>query len=462
MTTLTCTFDLFKEDICLSVIDSTVWGQIIELAIFLCAFSGLAIAAEHLCNSMETLCDHWRIHEDVGGATFIALGGAIPEITINCVSTLKAISGGSASDAGMADMGVGAILGSGLIAFLLIPACSALLSGSPLLVRKRALYRDATFYILAVLVLMSAVYFGIHQYHAPILVSLYICYVLLLVFADHLSFFWSHAIGHPHLGPVHHVSHQSVFRERYSPKAPGGSELDASTVPLLPINGASELFDSADQWTSSEAVSSGWTSDCLAVGSYAIAPIKLAIDSTCPDCRIFKPRENWYLITFLTAFLWITLFSFVITVVVERWVALLNVPGTSALLGLVLVAAGAEIPDSVNAVTIAKRGFGGMAIGACLGSQVVNICLGLGMPWLIASLMGKAVPLSSTNWFIHEASVLLLLAVVVVVFVVAVLGPAHALGRAEITRPKAWSLMAGYMCVIGVLAYATVLHRSSP
>ena len=462
MSAVACTFELFKDDLCLSTIDSSALGLIVELALFLFAFSGLALAAEHLCNSMETLCDHWRIHEDVGGATFIALGSAIPEITINCVSTLKSISGTRASDAGIADMGVGAILGSGLIAFLLIPACSALLAESPLLLRKRALYRDATFYVLAMLVLMSAVYSGIHSYHAPILVSIYACYVLVLVFGERIHFFWSHAVGHPHLGPVHHTNQQSVFRERYSPKAPGGSELDSSTVPLLPINGTAELLEPSEPWASDEAVTSGILGDLTTAGGYIIAPVKLAIDATCPDCRIFKPRENWYGVTFLTALAWITLFSFLITVVVERWVALINIPGSSALMGLVLVAAGAEIPDSVNAVTIAKRGFGGMAISACLGSQVVNISLALGMPWLIASLMGKTVPLSSTNWFIHQATLLLLCAVVVSVFVIAVLGTVHSFGRAEISRPKAWSLMLCYVAAVGVLSYATVLHGNSP
>ena len=38
---------------------------------------------------METLCDHWYIPEDVGGASFMAFGSAIPEITVNAISTFK-------------------------------------------------------------------------------------------------------------------------------------------------------------------------------------------------------------------------------------------------------------------------------------------------------------------------------------------------------------------------------------
>ena len=457
-----CTLAQLESDLCLSLVDHSWLGILVEIFIFFVAFCGLAIAAEHLCNSMETLCDHWRIHEDVGGATFIAFGGAIPEITINCVSTFKSVRASNLNDSSIADLGVGAILGSGLIAFLLIPALSCLWSNQKLLLRKRALYRDATFYALAVSVLMSAVYFGITTFHAPILVAIYICYVLVLVFGDHLHFFWSRALGHPLLGPTYpeHCDPTSVFRERYSSThRSGGSacgELDAIIVPLLSLNGGAEIFDSSTDRAEGCEQSSSTLGAIALAGSYVVSPIQTAIDWTCPDCRIFKPKENWYPLTFLTALAWITMFSFVITMVVERWVTLMNLPSASALFGLILVAAGAEIPDTVNAVTIARRGFGGMAIGACLGSQVINICLGLGMPWLITWCFGKTVPLSSSNSFIHEASVLLLAAVGCVVVTVALIGPVHTMGRSEITKNKAFFLIAWYCLTIGLLGYLTV------
>ena len=68
---------------------STTFILIVEIFIFLYAFGGLAISADHMCNSMETLCDHWEIPEDVGGGSFMAFGNAIPEITVNAISTWK-------------------------------------------------------------------------------------------------------------------------------------------------------------------------------------------------------------------------------------------------------------------------------------------------------------------------------------------------------------------------------------
>ena len=433
-----CTLDLFIDNLCLSSIDQAALGVLTEVLIFFLAFGGLAIAAEHLCNSMETLCERWKIHEDVGGATFIAFGGAIPEITINCISTLKAVVAKSAEEAAISDLGVGAILGSGMIAYLLIPASCRLLSEKPLLLRKQAVYRDATFYLLAVMILGSALYSGISVYHAPILVSIYICYVLTLAFSDHIDVFWDRGIGHPHLMPAHVES-----------------KTDPSTVPLLPINGVAELFEFPRDSTPSE--DHPWT---MGKGlKVAMSPLQYVIDSTSPDCRLGMPQEDKYIFTFFVSMGWITLFSFLVTVIIERWVALLNVPGASALFGFVLVAVGAEIPDSVNAVTISRRGLGGMAISACLGSQVVNISLGLGMPWLIASLFGKTVPLSSRNWFIQEAALHVIVAVLTVVVVVNLLGPWHASKRSEITEWKAWILTLCYFGSIGFLAYSTSSHN---
>ena len=447
---VSCSWDLFRDDLCLSAIDNSIIGLVIEIMLFLLAFGGLAVASEHLCNSMETLCERWKIHEDVGGATFIALGNAIPEITINCISTYKSISGSSAEDSGIADLGIGAILGSGMIAYLLIPASCRLLSEKPLLLRKRALYRDAVFYSLAVIVLGSAVYFGIAIMHAPILVSIYACYVLVLVFSDHLDFFWSRALGHPHLGPLH--PDRALLHA-------DSQDRDASTRPLLPIKTGPTGFDSYSESQLLKDDDDGGDVGFIGGIQTLIAPINVIVDATCPDCRLNRKHENLYPLTFVISMVWISLFSFIVTVTIERWVALLDIPGASALFGFVLVAVGAEIPDSVNAVTIARRGYGGMAISACLGSQVVNICLGLGMPWLIATCLGKSVPLSSNNWFIHEANILVLLAVIIVVLTINKLGPVHSFQRSEITTGKAWALTGCYVAAVGYLAYSTSIHK---
>ena len=76
----------------------------------------------------------------------MAIGSAIPEITVNVISSLGAIGKAETTTphaakhtVSEADLGVGGILGSGLIAFLIIPSLCVAFSPDPRgLVLKRA------------------------------------------------------------------------------------------------------------------------------------------------------------------------------------------------------------------------------------------------------------------------------------------------------------------------------------
>ena len=69
-------------------------------------------------------CASWDIREDVAGATFMAFGSAAPEIIINTVSTIKGARSKNDAPNSSTATGISAIIGSGMIAFLLIPgAC---------------------------------------------------------------------------------------------------------------------------------------------------------------------------------------------------------------------------------------------------------------------------------------------------------------------------------------------------
>merc|ERR1711924_454896 len=68
-----------------------------------------------------------------------------------------------------------------------------------------------------------------------------------------------------------------------------------------------------------------------------------------------------------------------------------------SLSGMTLIALGAEIPDCVASMALAKKGEGPAAISNCLNSQIINLLVGLGLPYLIydiahghSLLLGKA------------------------------------------------------------------------
>ena len=147
------------ENLCLDDIDGAWWGVLVELVVLLYAFVGVAIVADsHLVPSLETLCVRWNVPEDVAGASFMAFGSAAPEITINAISTVKAVLGGRLGGGGGPDashrgrddaaLGVGAILGSGMIAFTAIPGFCGLFAGATLELKRRPLARDLGAYVL--------------------------------------------------------------------------------------------------------------------------------------------------------------------------------------------------------------------------------------------------------------------------------------------------------------------------
>ncbi|KAJ1620181.1 hypothetical protein T492DRAFT_915367 [Pavlovales sp. CCMP2436] len=86
----------------------------------------------------------------------MAFGSAAPEIIVNAVSTIKAIY--TRSESGdEANLGIGAIIGSGMIAFTLIPGACALASSTPLHLKRRPLLRDLGFYSVALAQLMYCI-----------------------------------------------------------------------------------------------------------------------------------------------------------------------------------------------------------------------------------------------------------------------------------------------------------------
>lgn len=165
------------EQLCLDAIDHHWAGVVFEALLLIYCFIALAIVCDrHLVVSLETLCVRWNVREDVAGCTFMAFGSAAPEILINTIGTIK---GGDNSD-----LGVGAIIGSGMIAFLVIPGVCGLAAARTLQLKRRPLLRDATVYLVALILLCVFFYDGvIKTWEAACLVGLYVLYIVFVFLA---------------------------------------------------------------------------------------------------------------------------------------------------------------------------------------------------------------------------------------------------------------------------------------
>jgi len=195
----------------------------------------------------------------------------------------------------------------------------------------------------------------------------------------------------------------------------------------------------------------------ITCGKALIVPVTVPIDATCPDCKIMQPMEGWYPVTFVVAFAWIGVWSLVVTVVTNRWVVLLGHPSAMGFVGLCIVALGAEIPDAINAITVASRGYGSMAAASCIGSQICNICLGLGVPWSVAASWGAEVPLSSQDRLLEDAAIVLLCVVVVFLGFFPARSLAQGYATVTITAGHGVAMLLAYALIVGLLGEVTLV-----
>lgn len=182
-------------------------------------------------------------------------------------------------------------------------------------------------------------------------------------------------------------------------------------------------------------------------------PLECLFSITCPPCEIATPYQNYWPITFGVSFVWVSLFSFLLSSIVERWVTLTETP--MAFFGLLLVSVAAQIPDTLESLAVARKGYGSMAVSNCLGTQTINIGIGLGLPWLITASTGAVTKLDKSLlipcWFMLGLLIatLILFMTDVVIF-----------NRPKVilSKTKSWILVCFYFICIG--GYAIYLVRT--
>lgn len=187
----------------------------------------------------------------------------------------------------------------------------------------------------------------------------------------------------------------------------------------------------------------------LQIWHFLAWPLEKIFAVTCPECEEGSDTEYLYPFTFLMSFLWVAVFSFLLSSVVERWVKVTHVP--MSFFGLLLVSVAAQVPDTLESLAAARRGLGTMAVANCLSTQTINIALGLGLPWLITSSSGHTTELSGAL----KAPAYIML--IMLCCTLALYGSDVIAGypRVFLTRTKAWILIMMYFLAIG--SYAVYL-----
>ena len=299
-------------------------------------FVGLATLTDrHLCPTLERFCKSLGLPTGLAGATFLAFGSSAPELAIAAVSALTSRT----------EYSIPTVLTSALIAFGLIPPVAVYLAG-PLKLHVTGVLRDAFFYALALgLLVCFSTKPTIGAAEAWLLILVYVLHVLTIAFV---------------------------------PAADGGEGWPAGKGDADSQRDDDEYDDDARAPRTTLA----------RLSRLATTPFTLVFGLTVPRADI-APFHG-----FLMSVAWLVLLSTGILVATERLAAVWGLSAATA--GMTLLGFGAQVPDTVAAVELAREGLPDSAISQAVASQVINISLGLGLPFLVYSL-GARVPTETTN-----------------------------------------------------------------
>ena len=100
---------------------------------------------------------------------------------------------------------------------------------------------------------------------------------------------------------------------------------------------------------------------------------------------VIFPRPKYYFVIF---FISIAFIGALCWVLVESAIIIsdaLEIP--ELVIAMTVLAVGTSVPDMMSSVIVAKQGRGGMAVSNGIGSNIFDILIGLGLPWMIKSYL---------------------------------------------------------------------------
>uniref|UniRef100_A0A8C9Y7Q4 Sodium/calcium exchanger membrane region domain-containing protein n=1 Tax=Sander lucioperca TaxID=283035 RepID=A0A8C9Y7Q4_SANLU len=335
-------------------------------------FYALAIVCDdYFVPSLEKISENLQLSEDVAGATFMAAGSSAPELFTSLIGVF--ITKG--------DVGVGTIVGSAVFNILVIIGLSGIFAGQTVVLTWWPLFRDSSYYILAVLTL--------------IMVRCE-CYLSCLIYNN----LFTGQAHHQEASPVIMVDELLILNPH---------KLSFSDAGLLSMAGRmliSEVFDTHGTHIITQSSLSSITKkrpteeekdddgifnpvripgSCCARVKWLIKwPLGLLLYCTVPNC--IQPRwHRWFMVTFVASTLWIAIFSYLMVWMVTIISFTLAIP--DYIMGITFLAAGTSVPDCMASLIVARQGMGDMAVSNSIGSNIFDILLGLGFPWALRTLV---------------------------------------------------------------------------
>jgi len=375
-------------------------GVAFHILVSIYIFCALAIICDdYFVASLEHICDVLGMQADVAGATFMAAGSSAPELFTSIIGVFFAKS----------DVGIGTIVGSALFNILFIIAMCGLGAGMIVYLTWWPMFRDCLYYMLSVVVLVVVVADQkVVWYEGMVMTILYMFYIVLMYFNPRIHkvmINWSNNRGWC----------LSDKDEDDMPKSPNSATdamantamLEMGQKPIRPElaalkDGRSESFrhrtgsirsegtrsrgstrrgtveEATEPYESPLTFPDTWSGRIWWI---LMMPVTLLYMVTIPDCRRPGCWQKTFMLTFIMSIAWIAVLSYLMVWMVCVAGDTMRIPDT--VMGLTILAAGTSVPDALSSLFVARDGFGDMAVANSIGSNVFDILLCLGLPWLL-------------------------------------------------------------------------------
>jgi K+-dependent Na+/Ca+ exchanger-like protein len=275
------------------------------------------------------------------------------------------------------DVGIGTIVGSAVFNLCCIIGGTALFTPFTLTIDWKPITRDTTFYMMSILAMIYVLKDGLVTLpEASALIACYMVYVIFMVYNPQIMACISRTCGE---------------------------------------NEGQKVDDDDDKKEEEEE-----EDDDSPIAKAVARPLNIVFEVTIPNCSLPQNKSR-YLVTFFASILWIGVLSYFMVTWASKLGCIWNIH--PAIMGVTVLAAGTSVPDAIGSLLVARDGQGDMAVSNAIGSNVFDILLGLGLPWMLACLIWPDQPGVTV-----DAEALMPLSIILIATLFAVYGVALASG----------------------------------
>lgn len=389
---------------------------VVHILVTIYIFFSLAIVSDHyFVPAIEKLAKDLRIPSSVAGASLMAAAASIPNLATNIVGSVITHD----------DIGIGAVVGSSFFNVLFIPGAFGLAVVKQVELTPWPVIRDSVAYIVSSVVLALVIWDReVHWYESLSLLLLYIVYLIFLMFSDKCKSLFencspcfkcckrkdsekvglvSSAIKSYGLAREGNMGEDKIIGLGGEIKVRNPSIEDIRKIdeeenkePVKEEGQAATFHDVSAQTekqaikdTSEEYIDDGKYRSIMSFpkGKFErlawiiMLPATLVIFLLIPDFKRPGCCRNVHFLTLTMSVVFIGGISYVLVWMISLIGETFGIP--SSIMGMTLLAAGGSLPDCLNSVFAARKGYVDMAFSNAIGSNMFDILFCLSVPWLI-------------------------------------------------------------------------------